>query len=604
MMGIEEPWKEYRAKNLPADYDGMTPAEKSEANNKIYHEYEAGVEKRRLQSGAQANYYKAAKDFIHEALRNEEPMERIFGTLKGVAGLKYLSGLAAGAVNLTTLGTSLPAVLHQRGKIPFLRSLDLVRQYVPRYCKWLIEQKTGKRSAGLTDSDRKLFREINREGWDEALMNTEAMGVLTQGSGGKFRKVMDVAMLAFSLTERTNRAVSIAAAYRGLEEQEKGPIPEERRTQMLRDSKMMSDLANQSYGKESLPSWMQGGTIGAEALRMMYMYKTYQHGMLHMMAEMGFSKEKHDREALAYYLASMAVLAGPAVYAGMPGVAMVSSIVKAILSGLGMEPPDDALQAFYDWADETFGSVGGRFAHGGIAGMAGIDMSASLSVGQADLPFSLGEVLADPVGAEQRIFTYLGQNLTGPMAGLVLSPFEATVDVVHGRYLQAGEKMLGRAVAGPLKAYREVTEGVETRRGAPVFWGKDRMHASFMDASLRSLGFNPIEISAKRGKQFSETQIKTEYGDRRKTIYQHIDQWVDKDRTPSGWVDILSEVERYNAGVQAQGHAFVPQITGQMLKTQVTQRVKAPKSERVRGETPVLKNQKLPRYNEAVEWTR
>ena len=589
MMGIETPWREYAQQNQGPDWDTLSREQRVARRLELYARWDAEVQERRLESGRQPLAFKDTLSFISEALRNEETMERIFGTIKGLTSLKLISGVKSGVVNLTTLVINVPSVFHQEGKIPILTTYKLLKDMGEKYVLWQVEQRTGKPLARVTDADRRLFTEIRRKGWDEPLMNMEAMSVLQSEAGKQFRRVMDLGMIVFSSTEQFNRGVTVAMGFRGLGGEAAGD--DAARADILRRAKEMSDHAHASYGKNAIPALMRGSGMLAQTARMAYMYSTFVHNQVHMMFEMGFSRDKRDLKALAYLMTSLPVLGGIPALGGLGIKWTVEKAAQIAFAALGMVPPDDPEEAFYDWLAETFGWGAERFARGGLAGLAGVDISGSLRAGAGDLPLSPRDFVANPQKAQDDLALYIGKTLLGPvMGGFAVEEIKGAGEILSGtatlnlrKILRGAERMAPAPISGPMQARREYSEGVTTRAGAPVFYGSGQIHASLIASIIRSLSFNPIEISAKRKKQWSEAEIKRQYGAEKNAFYERVDRCMRGSQAPAEWYEILLERERFNARIVAHGYQrFIPLITETSMKAHLRAEFKAPKAERER----------------------
>lgn len=598
VMGVEMPWKDFLAKNLPADFDKLSHSEQVAKRHEIWEQYEAGNKERRLDSGLQTEAYDDAVSYIRDQLRNDTAMERVFGWIRGLASQYFLTGVAPAVINHTTMVTTVPAIFHQEGKIPFARTFALLGKMEPIYIKHRIAQRRGTPES-LGPEMKWLLTEISRRRWDDAQMNIEAMEVMLSQFRGKARRVMEVNMMLFAVVEQVNRATTILMGYHGLKEQIKGDLTEEQREELLMKAKDLTDLAHASYGKTNLPSIMRGSNLIPQILRNAYLYTTYNHNLVQMAISMGFGKN-HDRKALTYLLASHAILAGPKALVGL-GPLLV--LAKGIIALAGGNPPEDPEEAYYKWVEETFGEYAEGVARGGVFGALGIDASGSMAMRGFDIPVTFNEILGDPMGAKQRIWAWAGETaFGGPTGELVLGKaVGGAADLAQGRFSQAAEKLTPRMISAPIRAIREYRHGVETAYGTPVFYGKERLRPSFMAAVLRGLTFNPIEVSGKRAEQWSDTETRRKYEGQRSAIYDQIDRWAsDSGRDAADWVNILAEVDRYNNYVKSK-MLRVPQIEVGTIKARLRKSVVAPSWERRRGEpvgedeTPMLD------YSEATD---
>ena len=551
--GTDLNWNTYKAENMPDGLQDGSP-EFFEALGKVRAEYEKAVEERRVDSSKQKNAYKEGKEFIQEMIRNQEPSERVFGFIKGIAAFKYLSGVSSGLVNLTALATSVPAAMKAFGNIPFHKQAGLLAKASRDYTRYMMREKFGK--AGLsTVPNRWLFGEITKRGWDSDLRNQEAVGVMQTWAGKTWRKVIETSMIVFSVTERLNRAATIAAAYNGMAEQYQGELSEAQKETLLMRAKEISDKAHGIYGKENLPSWARGSSAGSQIARSFYMYKTFTHNYLQLLAELGFKKEA---KSVAWMILSPAIIAGCSANVLTPIIAGLAQYIP------GWEAPDDPEEAFYQWLEENFGKVPERFARSGLAGMLGLNLKGSMAINVLEFPTTPKDVIGAPYSLGENIVTGIG-------------------DIVRGDLNKGAEKLSPRFIAGGFKAYREYNEGVTSKTNQPLYWGNERLKASFYDALIRAVGFNPAGISEKREIQWSERKIERKYSEMRSAIYTRFRRFMLKGGSTAAWIDIMADIEAYNARLLRQGHKAVPMITHSTLRGIVTRMHKPIKRERIRA---------------------
>jgi hypothetical protein len=515
-------------------------------------DYSDLVNERRLDSASQANAFEDGMAFMKEMSRNESTSERWFGVVKGLAALKYLSGVGSSVVNLTNMLALVPPALNNTGKIPWKSIPRLLTRGAKVYSAFRIYERWGKGEAP-TGEDAWLMHEIASRGWDTTLMNREALGVLGGKVGRVQQKMNDIGMYAFGLSERFNRGATIAAAYYGLREQ--GMSQDE----ALAKAKLVSDDAHGVYGKVNRHALARGGHLGAQMVGSWMMFKTFSHNYLQYLVQMIGEK---NLPAAAYALISPAIIGGAGASVAMP---IVKGAIQALFSVIpGLEPPDDPEEEFYRWAEETFGGTAGRVARQGVAGLAGINIKGSLAIGITDIPTSLKDVLGAPWSLVEDVGYGIG--LTG-----------------EGNVLKRTERLLPRMAGAPVRAYRELTEGMTTRSGKPVYYGTEQLKADWGDALLRSLSFNPADLSEVTEKQWKDRKIEAQYSDRRSEIYAAIRRWVLKGGNKAEWLNILTDIEEYNARVRSSRFTGLTYITPQAIKTQITQMRKPDRRERIRA---------------------
>jgi len=512
--GTDVPWAQFQELNDEATYE----------------DYLDFVEQRRVDPVKQSRAFRDGKNYIEDMLRNEEAVDRLIGTVKGIAVLKYLGGrVSAPIVNLTALVTSVPAAMNGFAGIPLHKTMG----YVARASKLYGQYKFGDKAA-LDDDVRALFDEIEANGWHNAQYNREALAVLRGKMGRTWDNIIDWGMIGFGVTEQLNRVATIAGTYLGMKEQ--GGADHEA---MLKTAKYVSDQAHGTYGKVNYPMLARGGHAAAQVIKSFYVFKNFSHNYLLTMKDLwgpGWTPE-HGK-AFLYMAASPAALAGTGAFVGAP-------IVKGLLKGLGVGG-DDPEEGFYAWLLRTFGQWAETLGRYGLTGLAGINIKGSLDIGIADLPTDL-------------------EKLGGAPWSVVKDLWEGGKLITKGDTMKGIERMAPLSLAAPVKAYREATEGLTTKTNAPIWWGTQRAKADPVDAALRSLSFNPAKIARIREKKWAETQQEERYRQQRSEIQARINKFVltpAAKRDPETAREIQQDADEYNRKIRDAGlTGIIPQIT-------------------------------------------
>jgi hypothetical protein len=557
--GRDLKWKQFRDENMP---EGLKPGDKDYQATlaKLFEKYEKEIEKRRIDSAKQPEAHKDAKEYIREMLRNQEPSERVFGFVRGIAALKYLSRISTGIVNLTTLITNVPAVFHAEAKIKFHETLKQLGIAANLYGKYLLYRKFGKGDR-ISTNDMWIFNEISKRGWDVSLVNKEATGILRTWFGNKWKFISEKMMIAMEMTERFNRAITIAAGYKALVERENGSIPESRKIELLNEAKRISDKAHGIYGKTNLPAWTRGTSIGAQALRAFYVFKPYGHNYMQELYNIGINQR--DRKAFAWLLLSPMILAGPTATVAWNFMPIA---VRAICSAFGIEPPDNPEEALYQFVENEFGGYAGRIARYGAIGGIGINVAPSMSM--MFTKDSIPETIWDLFGAP------------GSVAKDVL---EGTQNIAKGNIAKGLEKLSPAILASPIRAAREYSEGVTMNNNQPVFYGNRPLRATAPQSIARIFGFNPAGISEKRDKQWAERLTAQEYSKARTDIYSRLRRYyLNPNRTMEDYTELVNMIQEYNARVRRNRPAGVNLITSRQLKTLRKRMIVPGKVERMR----------------------
>ena len=559
--GRDLKWKDYMKEHMPEGLDSSS-AEYYKELAKCHKEYEKEVDRRRIDSAKQPEAYKDAKSYIQEMLRNQEASERVFGFVRGIAALKYLSRISTSVVNLTTLLTNVPAVFHAEGRIPFHSTLKGLGRASAEYAQYRAFRDFGKGKRPSTET-LWLFNEISRRGWETSLVNQEATGVLRTWFGNGWKWVAEKMMLGMELTERFNRAVTIAAAYRQLVSQHKGgELSGAEKESYLKQAKEMSDKAHGIYGKTNLPSWARGTSVGAQALRAFYVFKPYGHNYMQELYNIGFNQR--DVKGFAWMLLSPMILAGPTATVAWN---LMPAAVRAVCAVFGIEPPDDPEEALYRWVEDEFGGYAGRVSRYGALGLAGINIAPSMSMmfTRDSVPRTIWDLFGAPGSAVKDVA-------------------EGTASLARGDVLKGAEALSPALLSAPIRAYREYKEGVTTRDNQPVFYGNEPLKSTAGQSLIRMFGFNPAGIAEKRDRQWSERMTAREYSEARTEIYARLRRYyLNPKRTQADFAELADMIRAYNARVRRSRPHGVTLITSRQLRSLRKKMVVAPKMERGRG---------------------
>jgi N12 class adenine-specific DNA methylase len=521
--------------------------------NPTYEGYLEFVENRRVDPVNQSNAFKEGKTYIEHMLRNDEAVDRLTGSIKGLAVMKYLSGrVSAPLVNLTALVTSVPASMNGFGNIPLSKTFSYLSKASRYYKRYAFGDK-----ASLPKDVRQLFDEIHDNGWHNAQYNREALAVLKSKAGRGMDRVIDWGMIGFGATEKLNRVATIAGAYLGLKDQGKMDHDE-----MLELAKKISDQAHATYGKANWPLIARGTHPAAHVMKAFYVFKTFSHNYLLTMKDLwGDGWNPKHAKAFTYMAVSPAILAGAG---GMVGWGIIMS---AIAKAFDIDDPEEDI---YAWLDANLGASAERFARFGAFGLIGINLKGSLEIGVTDLPTNFKDLLGAP----------------GSVIGDV---YEGGKSILKGDVAKGIERIAPLAISGPLKAYRESTEGLTTRTNAPLFYGNEQVSLGPWEAALRSLAFNPARIAGVREELWSDTKTSAKWSERKRDINARIKKFYllpAQDRTKDRWAKILELIMEYNERVKRTGAAqrgVATYITAKSIRQSLRTSFKPSRRERFRA---------------------
>lgn len=475
------------------------------------------VSGRGIDPAKQVTAHSESMALFKDMMRNEERVDRVIGTLKGLAVLKYLGfRVAAPFVNVTNMVIGVPAAMMGYGKISLRDSFKHIRKAYGEYYNFKY-----KKGGVVSPEIKRVFMEIEKRGWDQSTFNQEGLAVMKGQMSYGYAKMIETSMAMFTWSEKLNRVASITAAYKGLLETKPELTFEER----MRLSHEISNNAHGIYGKANRPSAMRGGNIGANVLQMAYVFKTFTHNFLSTMTDLAVNEK--DAKAALWMLFS------PVVFGATSSVGM-AILIQAIGKAMGSDDPEED---FYRSVESRFGSTAGNFSRFGIFGAAGhgISLKGSLAIGVSDLPTSF-------------------KDLIGAPGSVVTDAIEGTGEVLKGNTSKGFEKILPLALGNPLKGYREMTEGVTTKSNAPVFFDGKPLKADVIDTFLRALSFNPSRIAGAREKIYGDSVQKTAMSERKSAIYAKV-----KKARMNGddMEDITIEIAAYNQRAKHEGGSLI-----------------------------------------------
>jgi N12 class adenine-specific DNA methylase len=510
----------------------------------MHKEYRAFIEDNMIDSKRQKRAHGDAVNAVENVLRNKEASDRVIDTFRGLASVWFLGGrLSSAAINLTSLGTTVPACMSSYGDIPMRQ----VARLLGVSCKAYSSFATGK--GKISDKDRVVLEEINSRGWLAAQLNMETVNALKSGPAKKYSRMVELLMTPFKVTEEFNRGTTLLAAYKGIRQTDTSISHEN----ALLKAKKVSDRAHGIYGIENQPALLRKGR-GLNAARSMYIFQTFIHNYFTTLAYMVGNKEA---KAATYMLLS------PIIFGGA-GASVLLVATKMIFKAMGEDDPEEKI---YQIAEQLFGETGGDVARYGLPGLTGISLKGSLA---PNLPDFDGPM-----------------DILGPIGGMGQNIYQGGVNLTRGNYLKGLEKITPSFIGSGIKGVRESTQGITTKSGDPVFFGNKQLKGDLKTGITRGLGFNPIKISKPREVQWNETTLKRQYTERKRKLYNRIIKHFaqpGKDRNASEWQNIIFDIKKFNARVYGNAiDRFVPPITERTIKNRIKRAFRPRKSERLRN---------------------
>ncbi len=494
---------------------------KSEAAAKMIKEVAGGIDERK-----DPERYDLAKEYIAEQLKNPDRIDRMIGLAKSVVSFKYLGfGPKTAFVNVTSILTTAPPAIHQYA-MDGKGSLLKVGDQLHRAGRDFVSVMRGK---PLANADEQAFMESIQNSADLEQYTREAIGHIAGAYGRGWHQAMSAAMWLFQKTEQWVRGTTMLAAYRL--SRANGKTHEE----AMGLARAASSRANGIYSKASDPMWAMGANPAARIGKMGYTYMKFAHNYVQMLVDLGFDKKNY--KALAFALGAPAVLSGAGASVLSP---VILGVVQAILSAGGDDRDPERLIA--DTIRAGLGESAEQAWRHGVFGLAGVDISGSLSVG---------------VGVPRGLM-----DLTGPFGGVVENLMQAGRFAKGGQLQRATEEVLPTAFANVSRAIREL-DGATTRQGRMVWDEKGRPYIpGALETGLRATGFRPSRRATVEERRWEIKKEEANFASRRQSIYEKYRLYVaSKKREPEKLQDILDAISEYNENVKATGRAgIIPYI--------------------------------------------
>jgi hypothetical protein len=559
--GTIESMDEFKEKNPTLSKKALTAA------------YQAQRNELKIDPASQSELWSDFKSYMNDLLRNEETWDRMVGQLTGLAVAKYLMfRVAAPVANMTAMVTTAPASMNAHAGIEFKNIPGLIGRAGAAYTAYLA--RTNEHSSKLfknpDDMSKinprmvEIFDAIKDRGWDKAQYNYEAVAVLRSKVGRGWDRVIDWGMAMFGITEQINRATTIAAAYNGIMDKagrSNDPLDQD----VLKQAHAVSDFAHGVYGKADSMYVARGADPMSNIMRSNLTFKKFAINFMMNLYDIGVRQQ--NLRAAAYMVLSPMIVGGVgASIASGPAMFIANSILSAM--GMGSDDPEEEL---YKFIETNFGGATERAARYGIPGLAGINIKGSVDVGMGSIPTSFVDIFGAP-------------------GAVVKDVYEGVQETAQGNVWKGLEGMAPNAIGSVSKAVRESTEGATKKSNAPIFYGNEQLKLSFHEAVARALSFSPAEMSEKKERMWSESNIKKKYSEDKDEILDKYRRFyllpIDK-RDKEKLYSLQTEVSEFNKRLLDRkiNRAMVSPITYNSIKTSIRRAFKPNKFERYRAST-------------------
>ena len=546
-----------------------------ERPSSTYAEYRKMTKKKAVNAVSQRQLYEDLRLYMSYVLKPDTRLNRALGYVKALAVVKFLGfRVSSAAINMTNMAMAVPATMAAHTGSSLTSSWTHLTKAAGKYGLYRLEllsqtsdvsQSNQRRmrelnkKEKLSAEDRQVFAEISRRGWDEAQFNHDAARVLQDNTGKAFEAIIKVAMYAFGVTEKANRAMTVFAAYKAhkAEAIKKGePLSEDEYFKLAQHT---SNRAHGVYGKAAKPWIVQNFQL----FDLPYTFQKFQHNYMLNMTEIGM-KGAQDKNRAQATKNILYLLLAPGILAGT-GATLVAKLAFQIIGSLTDQ--DDPEEDFYHWMDEHFGAGGfvSRGVRHGLSGaIAHINLRGSLQMNNP-MPTTLEE-------------------LAGAPGGVALDIRDSLIHFSRSEFQKGFEKGLPTALGSMVKAQREFSEGVTTKTYSPVYFGPERLKASGMDAALKFFSFNPSRLSSIREIQWKEKLVAQEFTKRRSLIKREIHQMIVQDtESDVKWAKVFNMTQEYNERAMAAHQRYqIPYINSAWLKGALKSAYRPKRYERTR----------------------
>ena len=284
----------------------------------------------------------------------------------------------------------------------------------------------------------------------------------------------------FHNAEVLNREVAALTAYRLMKAQQPGIASDV----LKGDSAAIDQVAEMvydghgNYAASNRPRYMR-----SDVMKVLTQFKIYSQMMTYTLARNAVLAAKGDKTALK----TLGVMFGTTwMMAGMMGMPTPVGLILYGLASLFDDDDDRTGEASFRLGlTEVFGAeVGELIAKGPVDAISGLNISGR--TGLSDLWWRSPK---EGTEGDDLIFHYV-QQIAGPVLGIGVSAVRGMREFANGDIQRGVEAMSPKAVKDLAKAYRQATEGEQTRNGDSVI---DDVGA--WNVAMQAMGFSSAKMS-------------------------------------------------------------------------------------------------------------
>jgi hypothetical protein len=340
---------------------------------------------------------------------------------------------------------------------------------------------------GLIDSLRGNERDAMEQAKDQGLFSsTWAQTLASGGEGapmtGKMMAYNRAAAYLFNAAEHHNRATTYLAAYRLAV---KNDMTHAQAMEHATDATWDSHF---DYTNANRPRFMQNDFVKVAGL-----FKQYSLGVTYRLAREFRNMTRMDggitREGRKQATVAMASLLGrSAMFSGVTGLPLYWVASNMLNYALGdKDNPVDSTALIHKQLNDTMGQTAGDAI---MTGPMGALTGASLSTGA-----SYNDLWYKPPGQDMSAVDQTKDaldQLGGAIPAIGLNAMQGVGQIAHGNIERGLEHFLPPALAGPVKAARYATQGVQNTKGEPIMKPEDMADR---DKYLQAFGFTPQDVA-------------------------------------------------------------------------------------------------------------
>lgn len=587
--GMDFDREEYINSLIPENLEKGTP-EYQEALTNATSEYFKEVHRRALNSAKSPRIAKYMDKYIKDMLRNSTSLDRVLGAAKGISAVWMLNKPASAINNLFGAIGLVPAVIDSETKCGIGFALGNMLSGLNKYIKYARYNKWGM-GKPLTGVDSRIFDIIHKNSWDGAEMVADATKAGLTFAGRKYQSFSNFMLGMFSMVESGNRASSIYAAAMALAKKRGVNLSAMNDVQLqdfLLDAVKISDFGNGVYDKTNKLTWARGGDWQS-VIDSALLFKTYEVNYYNNMWNMLNHK---NLKGLLYTTVSIIAMGG-----GKASIPV--TLLLGALAALGITDPDDEEESdeyVYNLIADVAGQKTANVAKYGIPSLLGINLSGTyrdtitdvLHDGVPDATISISDLPAYSIFKRYKNMKEYGFTQPGKMVEEILPALPASMS----------------------RSIREYNTGVTDRAGRQrKDVNNEYIKPDKADTILRFLGFNPVSISEKTDRIWTEKKVKEKYAEQRREIYsRYRDYMKSGDTSDSKLAQLALDIEEYNAKV-ARSNRNIPLIDeaglnraakdteSKFLKSSLDEKAQQRREKKEKGKI-VIRNGKLVREEE------